>query len=265
MLCDLFQKMKRVPDKIDFFEEENKIAQFWKDNEVFRNSLKQSFTNERFTFFDGPPFATGLPHYGHVLAGTVKDIVTRFAHQSGHYVSRRFGWDCHGLPVEYEIDKLLNIQGPKDVLKMGIDKYNAECRKIVMRYANEWEIIMGRLARWVDFEYDYKTLYPWYMESIWWVFHELYMKGLVYKGVKVMPYSTACNTPLSNFESGQNYKDVVDPQITVGFPLVSDPKVQLVAWTTTPWTLPSNLTLCVNPELIYVKVKGKRISERNFF
>lgn len=141
--------MERVPDKIDFSEEEEKLSQFWKKNDTFRNSLEQSRTKKKFTFFDGPPFATGLPHYGHILAGTIKDIVTRFAHQSGHHVSRRFGWDCHGLPVEYEIDKLLKITGPNDVLKMGIDKYNAECRAIVMRYSHEWEVIMDRLARWI--------------------------------------------------------------------------------------------------------------------
>ncbi|RLV94685.1 hypothetical protein DV515_00013040 [Chloebia gouldiae] len=160
----------------------------------------------RFNFYDGPPFATGLPHYGHILAGTIKDIVTRFAHQSGFHVDRRFGWDCHGLPVEYEIDKTLGIKGPEDVAKMGIAAYNKECRGIVMRYAKEWEFSVTRLGRWIDFENDYKTLYPEFMESVWWVFKQLYDKGLVYRGVKVMPFSTACNTPLSNFESHQNYK-----------------------------------------------------------
>ncbi|KAK6635684.1 hypothetical protein RUM44_000938 [Polyplax serrata] len=253
--------MERVPDKIDFPLEEEKINDYWRKKNTFRNSLHHSKTRKKFTFFDGPPFATGLPHYGHILAGSIKDIVTRFAHQSGHHVSRRFGWDCHGLPVEYEVDKTLGIKAPSDVLDMGIDKYNAHCRSIVMRYSKEWEIIMERLARWIDFDYDYKTLYPWYMESIWWVFHELYIKGLVYKGVKVMPYSTACNTPLSNFESGQNYKEVVDPQVVVGFPLDTDPSVMLVVWTTTPWTLPSNLATCVHPDLVYVKVKSLKNNE----
>ena len=233
----------------------------------------------RYTFYDGPPFATGLPHYGHILAGTIKDIVTRYAHQSGFHVERRFGWDTHGLPVEYEIDKTLGIKGPEDVLKMGIANYNAECRKIVMRYASDWETIVGRLGRWIgknfkitsrqkiiiqldfdfffsDFENDYKTLYPWFMESIWWVFKQLFEKGLVYRGFKVMPFSTACSTPLSNFESGQNYKEVVDPAVIVSFPLDEEPSVSIIAWTTTPWTLPSNLALCVNPTGDYVRVKG---------
>ncbi|XP_035748117.1 isoleucine--tRNA ligase, cytoplasmic, partial [Egretta garzetta] len=209
----------------------------------------------RFNFYDGPPFATGLPHYGHILAGTIKDIVTRFAHQSGYHVDRRFGWDCHGLPVEYEIDKTLGIKGPEDVAKMGIKEYNNQCRGIVMRYSKEWEFSVTRLGRWIDFENDYKTLYPAFMESVWWVFKQLYDKGLVYRGVKVMPFSTACNTPLSNFESHQNYKDVQDPSVIVSFPLDEDASVSLVAWTTTPWTLPSNLALCVNPELQYVKLR----------
>ncbi|KAJ9574051.1 hypothetical protein L9F63_008577, partial [Diploptera punctata] len=244
-----------VPETIDFPKEEEKIIDLWNKLDVFKTCLKQSKGKPRYSFYDGPPFATGLPHYGHILAGTIKDIVTRYAHQRGFHVERRFGWDCHGLPVEFEIDKNLGIKGPEDVAKMGIDKYNSECRKIVMRYAAEWERIVGRLGRWIDFQNDYKTLYPWFMESIWWVFKELFIKGLVYKGVKVMPYSTACNTPLSNFESGQNYKEVVDPAVIVSFPIDDEPDVLLLAWTTTPWTLPSNISLCVNPNLNYVKVK----------
>ncbi|XP_058455405.1 isoleucine--tRNA ligase, cytoplasmic [Malaya genurostris] len=248
--------LHRLPETINFPAEEEKVLQYWKDEKVFETCLKQSKGKPRYTFYDGPPFATGLPHYGHILAGTVKDIVTRYAHQQGYHVERRFGWDCHGLPVEYEIDKTLGIRGPDDVAKMGIKAYNNECRKIVMRYAKEWEEIVGRLGRWIDFKNDYKTLYPWYMESIWWVFKQLFVKGLVYQGVKVMPYSTACTTPLSNFESGQNYKEVTDPAVFISFPILGDKDdAALVAWTTTPWTLPSNLSCCVNPELIYAKVK----------
>ncbi|XP_032927409.1 isoleucine--tRNA ligase, cytoplasmic [Catharus ustulatus] len=249
--------VQQVPENINFPNEEEKILLLWKELNCFKECLKQSKNRPRFNFYDGPPFATGLPHYGHILAGTIKDIVTRFAHQSGFHVDRRFGWDCHGLPVEYEIDKTLGIKGPEDVAKMGIEAYNKECRGIVMRYAKEWEFSVTRLGRWIDFENDYKTLYPEFMESVWWVFKQLYDKGLVYRGVKVMPFSTACNTPLSNFESHQNYKDVQDPSVTVSFPLEEDPDVSLVAWTTTPWTLPSNLALCVNPELQYVKLRDK--------
>ncbi|XP_041129099.1 isoleucine--tRNA ligase, cytoplasmic-like [Polyodon spathula] len=244
-----------VPETIHFPSEEERILKLWDDHNCFQECLKQSKNRPKFTFYDGPPFATGLPHYGHILAGTIKDVVTRFAHQSGFHVDRRFGWDCHGLPVEYEIDKMLGIKGPEDVAKMGIAEYNKQCRSIVMRYASEWEATVTRLGRWIDFKNDYKTLYPWFMETVWWVFKQLYDKGLVYRGVKVMPFSTACNTPLSNFESHQNYKDVQDPSVTVNFPLEEDESVSLIAWTTTPWTLPSNLALCVNPEFMYVKVK----------
>jgi isoleucyl-tRNA synthetase len=223
---------------------------------------------QKFTFYDGPPFATGLPHYGHILAGTIKDTVTRYAAMSGRYVERRAGWDCHGLPVEYEIDQTLNITHRSQVLAMGIDKYNATCRSIVTRYTSEWEATINRLGRWIDFENDYKTMDPTFMESVWWVFQQLYQKGLVYQGYKVMPYSTACTTPLSNFEAGLNYKEVKDPAVVVSFPVVTKDAAadaaathHLIAWTTTPWTLPSNLALCVNPDLDYVRLLDKPSSK----
>lgn len=173
---------------------------------------------------------------------------------SGKYVQRRAGWDCHGLPVEYEIDQKLNITSRMQVLEMGVDKYNETCRSIVTRYTQEWESTITRLGRWIDFENDYKTMDPSFMESVWWVFKQLYEKGLVYQGHRVMPYSTGCTTPLSNFEAGLNYKDVKDPAVVVSFPVVGDENVSFVAWTTTPWTLPSNIALCVNPEMEYVKI-----------
>ncbi|XP_071568513.1 isoleucine--tRNA ligase, cytoplasmic [Temnothorax nylanderi] len=250
-----------LPETINFAREEDATLETWRKGDVFQESMRLSKNRPRYTFFDGPPFATGLPHYGHILAGTIKDIVTRYAYQSGYHVERRFGWDCHGLPVENEIDKKLGIKGPDDVARMGIAAYNRECRNIVMRYAEEWQMIVGRMGRWIDFENDYKTMYPWYMESIWWVFKQLYNKGLVYQGIKVMPYSTACNTPLSNFEAGQNYKDVVDPSVIVAFPLLDEPGVSLLAWTTTPWTLPSNLTLCVNPTFEYVEARNEKTGD----
>ncbi|CAJ0573711.1 unnamed protein product, partial [Mesorhabditis spiculigera] len=246
-----------VPEKINFAEEEQRVLQEWNEKKIFEKSVELSKGRKRYTFFDGPPFATGLPHYGHILAGTIKDIVTRWAHQSGYYVERRFGWDTHGMPVEFEIDKMLGIKGPADIHAMGIGNYNAECRKIVMRYSAEWETSVNRLGRWIDFKNDYKTLYPWFMESVWWAFSELYKKGLVYRGVKVMPYSTACSTPISNFEAGQNYKMVKDPAVCVGFKVENTEKRYLVAWTTTPWTLPSNLAIVVHPDLEYVVAKDK--------
>lgn len=254
------EEVCRVPETINFPAEEDATFKHWREQQTFEKCMTLSKGKPKYTFFDGPPFATGLPHYGHILAGTIKDTVTRYAYQQGYHVDRRFGWDCHGLPVEFEIDKVLNIRGPEDVAKMGIAAYNTECRKIVMRYANEWEEVITRMGRWIDFKNDYKTLYPWYMESIWWIFKQLYDKGLVYQGVKVMPYSTACTTPLSNFESGQNYKEVVDPCVVVALEAVSMANTYFLIWTTTPWTLPSNFACCVNPKMTYVKVKDVKSS-----
>lgn len=239
---------------LKFPEEEEKVLRYWSDIDAFKTSLKLTEGNKPFTFYDGPPFATGLPHYGHLLAGSIKDIVLRYATMQGHYVERRFGWDCHGLPVEFEIDKKLKIQDRQQVLDMGIDKYNAECRAIVMRYSNEWKETVTRIGRWIDMDNDYKTLNPTFMESVWWVFQQLFNKNQVYRGFRIMPYSTGCHTPLSNFEANQNYKDAADPAVTVSFPLVEDPSVSFLAWTTTPWTLPSNMSLCVHPDFDYVKI-----------
>ena len=255
-------------ENFDFSKEEENVLNYWTQIDAFKTQLELSKDRKRFTFYDGPPFATGLPHYGHILAGTIKDTVTRWATQTGHHVERRFGWDCHGLPVEYEIDQTLNIKSPEDVRKMGIDNYNNECRKIVMRYSHEWEKIVGRLGRWIDFKNDYKTLYPWFMESVWYVFKQMFDKNLVYRGFKVMPYSTKCCTPLSNFEAGQNYKDVQDPAVIIIFPALDEEGKELgysfLAWTTTPWTLPSNLALCMHPDLEYVKIKVKGHQDQVF-
>ncbi|KAI8819915.1 tRNA synthetases class I-domain-containing protein [Fimicolochytrium jonesii] len=251
-------KMSTIPEiaaSPSFPKEEEKILQFWNDIDAFQTSLKLAEGRPPFSFYDGPPFATGRPHYGHLLAGTIKDVVTRYAASTGHYVERRFGWDTHGLPVEHEIDKKLNIKGPNDVMAMGIDKYNAECRAIVMKYAGEWETTVNRMGRWIDFKNDYKTMNLPFMESVWWVFKQLFDKEQVYRGFKIMPFSTGVHTPLSNMEATQNYKDVTDPAVVISFPLVSDPSVALLAWTTTPWTLPSNLGLTVHPEFEYVKIK----------
>ncbi|KAG8843859.1 isoleucine--tRNA ligase [Tulasnella sp. 330] len=247
--------------QFSFPKEEEKVIAYWREINAFKTSLKQSEGRPVFSFYDGPPFATGLPHYGHILAGTIKDIVTRHAHASGFYVERRFGWDTHGLPVEHEIDKKLGITGKDDVIAMGIDKYNAECRAIVMRYSSEWRRTVERMGRWIDFDNDYKTLNAPYMESVWWVFGQLYNKELVYRGLRVMPYSTGCTTPISNFEAGLDYREVGDPAVTVAFPLVDDPKTSLLAWTTTPWTLPSNLGLCVHPDFNYIKIHDEARDE----
>lgn len=235
-------------------EEEEKILDYWKKIDAFKRSLTLSHNKKKFVFYDGPPFATGLPHYGHILAGTIKDIITRYAHQTGHYVPRNFGWDCHGVPIEYEIDKTFQIKSKNDVLTMGIDKYNNECRKIVMKYSNEWKDTILRTGRWIDFDNSYKTMDASYMETVWWVFKQLYDNGQVYRGKKVMPFSTGLRTCISNFEASQNYKDTNVLTLVVSFPLLDDPEVSFLAWTTTVWTLPCNLALCVHPDSMYVKV-----------
>jgi len=252
--------MSSLPSDLDFAKIEEEICKKWSNEDTFQvqNKLSLDRGDEEYTFYDGPPFATGLPHYGHILAGTIKDVVTRYYAMTGRFVERRAGWDCHGLPVEYEIDQMLNITHRDQVLEMGIDKYNATCRSIVTRYTKEWETTITRLGRWIDFRNDYKTMDPNFMESVWWVFKELFKKNLVYQGYKVMPFSTACGTPLSNFEAGLNYKDVRDPAVVVHFPLMGDEKVSFVAWTTTPWTLPSNIALCVHDKMEYVKLLDKK-------
>lgn len=208
-----------------------------------------------YSFYDGPPFATGLPHYGHLLAGVIKDVVPRYWTMKGYTVPRRFGWDCHGLPVEYEINKTHKIESRKDVFKMGVDNYNAACRGIVKRYSEEWKTTVRRVGRWVDMENPYFTMDVEFMQSVWWVFQQLHAKGLIYEGYKVVPYSVGISTPLSNFEANQNYKMVQDPALTVSFPILEMPGVSMLAWTTTPWTLPSNLALAVGLTIDYVKVR----------
>ncbi|KAJ2477150.1 isoleucine--tRNA ligase [Coemansia sp. RSA 2320] len=241
--------------QFSFPREEEKVLEFWREIDAFQTSLKLSEGRKPFSFYDGPPFCTGLPHHGHLLAGTIKDIITRYAHNTGHYVERRAGWDTHGLPIEFEIDKALGLKGRADVLEMGVGNYNDECRAIVMRYASEWRSTVERLGRWIDFDNDYKTLDAPFMESVWWVFQQLFKKGLVYRGLKVMPFSTGLGTTLSNFEAQQNYQDVTNPAVVVAFPLKNNPEVSLLAWTTTPWTLPSNCALCVNPDFEYIKIR----------
>ncbi|EQC52012.1 isoleucine--tRNA ligase [Bacteriovorax sp. DB6_IX] len=246
--------MSQENNQFSFVESEHEVLKFWEENQIFEKSLEQTKEKEPFIFYDGPPFATGLPHHGHLLAGTLKDIVPRYWTMKGRYVQRRFGWDTHGLPIEQEINKKLGLSAHDALEKLGIKGYSDECRSIVLTYTKEWEKTVKRLGRWVDFENDYKTMDPSFMESCWWVFKSLWEKGYVYQGTKVVPYSTALGTVLSNFEAGQNYKDVQDPAITVLFK-VKGKDEYIAAWTTTPWTLPSNLGLCVGDDIDYVRIK----------
>src|SRR6056297_3020247 len=235
---------------------EENILKFWEDKDIFQKSIDQRDGNEEYVFYDGPPFATGLPHFGHFVPGTIKDIIPRYHTMKGKKVERRFGWDCHGLPVEYEIEKALGITGKSEIEEYGVAKFNEACRSIVLRYTSEWERIVKRMGRWVDFENDYKTMDPNYMESIWWVIRRLWDKELLYEGYKILPYSPALSTPLSNFEVNLGgYQDVVDPAVTVKFKVRDAENTYFLAWTTTPWTLPSNLALALGEDLTYVKVK----------
>ncbi len=247
--------MAQVADSessFSFVDMELDILAFWEREQVFQQSLKKTEAKKPYIFYDGPPFATGLPHHGHLVASTIKDIVPRYWTMKGRYVLRRFGWDCHGLPIEHEIDKQLGMSAQQAVEELGIAGYNDQCRAIVQRYVQQWRHTITRLGRWVDFDDDYKTMDVWYMESVWWVVKQLWDKGLIYQGNKVMPISTALATPLSNFEATLNYQDVQDPAITVLLKL-DDEDAYLAVWTTTPWTLPSNLAVCVGPDIDYVR------------
>lgn len=248
--------MKAVTPEVNFPELERQVLAEWAAGGTFEASMRQRQGGRSFTFYDGPPFANGLPHYGHLLQSTIKDVVPRYWTMRGYYVERRFGWDCHGVPVEYEIEKREGLKGTGDILAMGIDKFNEACRSSVMHYADEWQKTITRLGRWVDWSNQYRTMDKNYMESVWWVFSELFKKGLVYRDFKVVPYSSRITAVLSNFEANQNYKDVQDPALTVKFKLV-DEDAYLLGWTTTPWTLISNLGLCIGPEIDYVKILDK--------
>ncbi len=250
---DMFEE---IPSET-FDERELRILNFWKKERIFERSVEEREGQSHFSFYDGPPFATGLPHYGHHLAGTIKDVVLRYKTMKDYKVPRRFGWDCHGLPIENEIEKAFNLSGAPSIEAFGIANFNEECRKIVFRYTEEWKALVTRMGRWVDFTQTWRTMDTPYMESVWNVFQQLYEKGLVYEGFKVMPYSAKLGTPLSNFEAGENYKDVDDPSLTVAFELLDEPDTALLAWTTTPWTLISNLAIMANPAIDYVKIHDK--------
>lgn len=260
-----------VPSSPDFPKLEQNIIKYWNENESFENSVtsrasKKDGKDNEFVFYDGPPFANGLPHYGHLLTGFIKDIFARYQTIKGKKVERRFGWDCHGLPAEMGAEKELGISGRHKIVEYGIEEFNNQCRTSVMKFSSDWKKYVERQARWVDFENDYKTMDKNYMESVLWAFNELYKKGLVYESMRVMPYSWACETPLSNFETklDNSYRERADKAATVAFELEEVPefaketgveKCKILVWTTTPWTLPSNLALAVGEELEYEVVR----------
>ena len=247
-------RIKPSDENFNFVDAEHNLLKFWNEKNIFKKSLEKNPSSDPYIFYDGPPFATGLPHHGHLVGSILKDVVPRYWTMKGKFVQRRFGWDCHGLPIEHEIDKSLGMSSLEAVKQLGVKGYNDECRKIVQRYTAQWQKTIERIGRWVDFDNDYKTMDPWYMESVWWVVKQLWEQGLIYKGEKVVPFSTELGTVLSNFEAGSNYKSVQDPALTVLFKLKSEDRY-VAAWTTTPWTLPSNLALCVGRDIDYAEVK----------
>lgn len=250
-----------VPARADFPAIEQRILERWERDGTFQASIDERPADDEFVFYDGPPFANGLPHHGHLLTGYVKDLVPRYQTMKGKRVERRFGWDCHGLPAEMETEKQLGVGGRAAIIDFGIAEFNEQCRTSVMKYTGEWESTVDRQARWVDFDKNYKTMDATYMESVMWAFKELHNKGLIYEAYRVMPYSWGAETPLSNFEIRLDdaTRPRQDPALTVAFDLAPvdgdpGPNLKILAWTTTPWTLPSNLALAVGPDIDYAIV-----------
>lgn len=249
--------MANQPKKHFLAEIEEKLLKQWEAQGVFAASLRQREGAERFNFYDGPPFANGTPHYGHLEQTAIKDSVTRYKTMQGYYVPRRVGWDTHGLPVEYAIEKKHGFTSKKDIVAYGIDKFNQECRDSVFEFKDVWEKMFRRVGRWADYDHTYATLDESYIESVWWVFKTIHDKGLVYKDFRSSPYCPRCATPLSNFELNQGYQDdVTDPSLYVKFKL-ADEDAYLLGWTTTPWSLPGNAAIAVNPDAEYVYVELK--------
>lgn len=240
----------------NFPQLEEDVLNFWDQDQTFKKSVNQRDADKSYVFYDGPPFATGLPHYGHLLASTIKDVMPRYWTMKGYRVERVWGWDCHGLPIENMIEGELELKGgKKGIEEFGIDKFNQACRSAILRFDKDWEVIIRRIGRWVDFKNSYKTMDKNYMESVWWGFSQLNQKGLVYQGRKVVLYCPRCATPLSNFEIAMDnsYKDVEDNSIYVKFRLKDAKNEFLLAWTTTPWTMPGNVAVAVQPEAEYSK------------
>ncbi len=245
---------------LDHAGHEDEVLKYWDETRAFERSVSERSEDKPYVFYDGPPFATGLPHYGHLLASTAKDVVPRYWTMKGYRVERTWGWDCHGIPIENMIEGELGLKGgKKGIEEYGVDKFNASCRAAILRYDLEWQVIIRRLGRWGDFDRGYKTMDKTFMESVWWAFSELYKKDLVYQGRKVVLYCPRCSTPLSNFEIAMDnsYKDVESDSLYVKFKISGSANEYFVAWTTTPWTLPGNVGLAVHPTATYVQVEAE--------
>src|SRR3989344_5739915 len=253
--------MAEKPQKSDVALREEEILKFWKERDIFNKSVEKGAPNGDYVFYDGPPFATGLPHYGHIVASVIKDVVPRFWTMRGYRVPRVWGWDCHGLPIENIVEKELGFKHKKDIKEYGIAKFNERCRESVLTYVEYWKTFIPRIGRWADMEYAYFTMDKSYMESVWWVFKQIYDKGLVYEDYRSMHICPRCETTLSQQEVAEGYKDVKDISVTVKFKVKNPEKlgltgdVYLLAWTTTPWTLPGNVALAVGKDVEYVAVE----------
>lgn len=247
---------------------EEEVLKFWQEKDIFNKSLKRNDPKNSYVFYDGPPFATGLPHYGHILASTIKDTIPRYQTMRGKFVERRWGWDCHGLPIENIVEKDLKISGKKEIEKYGVDKFNEYARSKVLTFVHDWKKTVDRIGRWVDFDGSYKTMDNSYIESVWFALSELNKKSLIYEGTRVLPYCPRCETPIANSEIAMDnsYKDITDISVTVKFELVEEPKTYLLTWTTTPWTLPGNMAAAIGEDITYAKVSvdgGNYIVARN--
>lgn len=254
--------MKKVESQVSFPKMEEEVLKFWNENDIFQKSIDQRPADKLYSFYDGPPFATGTPHYGHIVASAIKDTVPRYFTMKGYRVERKWGWDCHGLPIENIAEKELGITHKKEIEELGVAKFNEICRSKVLEYVAEWKKVIGRFGRWADMEHPYATMDRDFMESVWHVFKELWDKGLIYESYRTMHICPRCETTLSQSEVAEGYKDVKDLAVTVKFELRDEnrqklsenEKTYVLAWTTTPWTLPGNVALAVNKRLEYVKV-----------
>lgn len=245
----------KVSTDLNFVEREKKILEFWNEKKIFEKSIEESKGKKSFTFYDGPPTANGTPHIGHVLTRVVKDIIPRYRTMKGYNVLRKAGWDTHGLPVELEVEKQLGISGKDQIEEYGLEPFIKKCKESVWKYKGMWEEFSGIVGYWVDMDNPYITYENNYIESIWWSLKKIWDKGLLYKGFKIVPYCPRCETPLSSHEVAQGYKDVKEKSLIAKFKIKGTENEYILAWTTTPWTLPSNVALCVNPDETYVKVK----------
>ncbi|MEK6902874.1 MAG: class I tRNA ligase family protein, partial [archaeon] len=240
-------------------KDELKWVDFWTKNKIFEKSVSQRPEGKQKIFYDGPPFATGLPHYGHILGLTIKDLFPRYWTMNGFRVERRWGWDCHGLPVENIVEKKLGLKDKKQIEEIGAAAFNEACRSQVMEYVHDWKKTVLRMGKWIDLDNAYKTMDNTYMESVWWAFQKLYEAGKIYEGKKILMYCPRCQTPLAKAEiqMDNSYKDVTEPSVTVKFPVKNQPNTFLLAWTTTPWNLLGTVALAMNGQLEYVKIKVK--------